>query len=147
MMAFDEISTVLQLAASPAIIISACGLLLLTMSNRLGRAIDRSRILARERDAATGRGSVKVEAQLEILMRRCRLIRASILYASICILLTAILILLLFVFASAKVKAGWAIILCFGASICALILSLIYFIRDINQALRAVLKEVERDTP
>ncbi|MCH8539186.1 MAG: DUF2721 domain-containing protein [Opitutales bacterium] len=42
-MNFEELSTTLQLATSPAILVSACGLLLLSMTNRLGRAIDRSR--------------------------------------------------------------------------------------------------------
>ena len=38
----------LQLAVSPVILISAYGLLLLSMTNRLGRAIDRARLLVRE---------------------------------------------------------------------------------------------------
>jgi hypothetical protein len=38
----------LQLAVSPVILISAYSLLLLSMTNRLGRAIDRARGLARD---------------------------------------------------------------------------------------------------
>ena len=39
---------VLQMATGPVILISGIGLLLLTMTNRLGRAIDRARSLSRE---------------------------------------------------------------------------------------------------
>ena len=44
----QEIIPVLQVAIGPVILISGVGLLLLTMTNRLGRAIDRSRSLAGE---------------------------------------------------------------------------------------------------
>ena len=42
-----EIIPVLQVSIGPVILISGVGLLLLTMTNRLGRAIDRARQLAR----------------------------------------------------------------------------------------------------
>ena len=38
-----DIVPVLQIAIGPVILISGVGLLLLTMTNRLGRAIDRAR--------------------------------------------------------------------------------------------------------
>ena len=41
---FDD----LQMAISPVIMISAYGMLLLSMTNRLGRAIDRARLLSGE---------------------------------------------------------------------------------------------------
>src|SRR5688572_19515401 len=44
----NEIVPVLQVAIGPVILISGVGLLLLTMTNRLGRAIDRARSLVRE---------------------------------------------------------------------------------------------------
>ena len=40
-----ELIPVLQTAIGPVILISGIGLLLLTMTNRLGRAIDRARII------------------------------------------------------------------------------------------------------
>ena len=61
----------LQLAVSPVIMISAYGMLLLSMTNRLGRAIDRARQLSREPEA-------KRRIQVEILAKRARWIRLSI---------------------------------------------------------------------
>ena len=40
-----ELIPILQIAVGPVILISGVGLLLLSMTNRLGRAIDRARIL------------------------------------------------------------------------------------------------------
>ena len=50
-----EIVPVLQVATGPVILISGIGLLLLTMTNRLGRTIDRARILCREPLDASGK--------------------------------------------------------------------------------------------
>ena len=55
-----EIVPVLQVATGPVILISGIGLLLLTMTNRLGRTIDRARIFAGNcRDASGKTGSRK----------------------------------------------------------------------------------------
>jgi hypothetical protein len=43
-----ELIPVLQVAVGPVILVSGVGLLLLTMTNRLARVIDRSRLLYRE---------------------------------------------------------------------------------------------------
>jgi hypothetical protein len=44
-----EVSAALQLAVSPVILISAVGLLLLVLNNRLGLSINRARALVAER--------------------------------------------------------------------------------------------------
>jgi len=44
----EELIPVLQTAIGPVILISGIGLLLLTMTNRLGRVIDRARGLSAE---------------------------------------------------------------------------------------------------
>ena len=50
----DQILPELRDAIGPVILISGVGLLLLTMTNRLGRAIDRSRQLKQELATRTG---------------------------------------------------------------------------------------------
>lgn len=44
----------MQTSVSPAVMISAVGMILLSVTNRLGRAIDRSRIIVRELDHGEG---------------------------------------------------------------------------------------------
>src|SRR5665647_2321311 len=48
-----ELIPVLQVAIGPVILISGVGLLLLTLTNRYGRTIDRSRQLVREKRECT----------------------------------------------------------------------------------------------
>jgi hypothetical protein len=141
-MTLSEVSTALQLSVSPTIVISACGLLLLSMTNRLGRAIDRSRVLARERPGATVEFRKSIDRQLSIIRSRCRLIRAGILSVSVCIFLTVLLVALLFLLATVRFDAPWVIAVVFIASMGSLLISVSYFIRDIFQSLAAVETEI-----
>lgn len=126
----------LELAVGPVILVSACGLLLLTMTNRLGRAIDRSRLLVRETGGQR-------DVQLEILMHRARLIRSAILGTSSCILLTSFLVLTLFVSVFVPFRVGWTVAMLFCGSLVSLIASLGFFISDILLSLRAMELEIE----
>ena len=141
-MTLSHASSILQLSVSPAIIISACGLLILSMSNRLGRAIDRARLLSRERAAGSKARKRNIDQQMKILIHRCGLIRSSILSCSICILLTAILILVLFVLTSAEVDAGLIVAVIFCASIISLAVALVFFTCDVFLALKAMETEI-----
>ena len=92
----EKIIPMLQVAIGPVILISGIGLLLLTMTNRLGRAIDRVRQLTRELPERTGREREHILAQVTILYRRARMIRLSITLAALSALLASALIITLF---------------------------------------------------
>lgn len=141
-MTTTEISTVLQLSVSPTIIISACGLILLSMTNRLGRAIDRSRVLAREWREAPDESRASIDRQLTIIRKRCRFIRSGVLCVSLCIFLTVALILLLFTAASTNSDAGLVILGVFVGSMLCLLMAVGFFIMDIFQSLEAMETEV-----
>jgi len=142
----SQLIPVLQVAVGPVIFISGIGLLLLTMTNRLGRAVDRSRQLGREM-RSLGRVERRILAdQVEILYRRARLIRLSIIMAAVSVLLVAVLIIVLFLSALMKLEVGVAITLLFIGCMAALIVSLIAFIRDIQLSLKALKLELEDQT-
>ncbi len=67
-----ELIPVLQVAIGPVILISGVGLLLLTLTNRFGRAVDRSRQLAREMRDANDLERLRLSGQVEVLYRRGR---------------------------------------------------------------------------
>jgi Na+/melibiose symporter-like transporter len=138
-----QLIPVLQTAIGPVILISGVGMLLLVMTNRLGRAIDRSRVLSTRLESAAGAARERLLAQLAILYRRAELIRISITLASISALCAALLIIVLFLTALLNLEDALLIsalfILCMGC----LIGSLIYFIRDINEALAALKLELQ----
>jgi hypothetical protein len=137
-----DLVPVLQVAIGPVILISGVGLLLLTLSNRFGRAVDRSRQLAREMREMSATDRDRLVGQVEILYRRARLIRLSITMAAVSVLLAALLIIVLFLTALLQVEIGPVIILLFVSCLICLIVSLISFIREINQSLVALKLEL-----
>jgi hypothetical protein len=144
----NEIVPVLQVAIGPVILISGVGLLLLTMTNRLGRAIDRARQLKGELPERTEQDREQVLAQVAIIYRRARMIRLSITLAALSALLASALIIVLFVTALLRLENGVLISLLFIACMVSLFASLVAFIRDINLSLHALkleLKNVNSD--
>ncbi len=143
----NQIIPVLQVAIGPVILISGVGLLLLTMTNRLGRAIDRARRLARELRDLEGAERGQVLAQVATIYRRARLIRLAIALASLSVLLAAVLIIVLFLTALLGWEAGMLVSLVFIVCMASLIASLITFIYDIHLSLVALKLELKHVKP
>ncbi len=143
----NEIVPVLQVATGPVILISGIGLLLLTMTNRLGRAIDRARQLCRELPESSGDQRGQSLTQITIIYRRARFIRLSIALAGFSVLLVSALIIILFVGALMDWPAGVVVVLVFIASMASLFGSLVAFLYDINLALHALRLELKSVKP
>ena len=138
-MQLAELVPVLQVAIGPVILISGVGLIISTMNNRLGRTIDRSRnLLEARRQPIDETQRTRHHQQLTILWRRAKILRASITFAAICVLLVAVLIILLFVSAVAQLEMAIVLIDLFVACLASLIASLVLFIWDVNLSLRAL---------
>lgn len=137
-----ELIPVLQVAIGPVILISGVGLLMLSMTNRLGRVIDRARILDRELRPGSPEDPHRNREQLRILIDRARLLRMAIVLASVSVLLAACLIISLFLATLLKLNAGALILVQFVGCLGCLICSMVEFIRDINLSLAAMKLEV-----
>ena len=142
-----ELVPVLQVAIGPMILISGAGMLLLSMTNRLGRVIDRARILDRELRPGTTEDPHRSREQLRILLFRAHLLRRAIVLAASSVLMAALLIISLFFATLFRVTSGTLIITLFVACMVTLIFSIIEFIRDINQTLNALKLEVTDRQP
>ena len=141
----EQIIPELRDAIGPVILISGVGLLLLTMTNRLGRAIDRARQLKTEMPRRTEAEREQVQTQVAIIYQRAKLIRLSITLAALSALLAAALVVTLFLTALLQWQNGWPVSLIFIACMISLIASLVTFIRDINLSLRALKLELGDD--
>ena len=141
-MHFNELVPILQVAIGPVILISGIGLLLLSMTNRFGRVIDRSRQLSDALRHATAEEGKRIAAQIEILSHRARLCRLAITLASFSALLAAVLIIALFLAALLRLEMGLLIAIIFIVCMFSLIGALILFIRDINVSLAALKLEI-----
>ena len=63
----QELVPILQTAIGPMILISGLGLLLLTMTNRLGRIIDRSRALLDDLESESESYVIRINREVDIL--------------------------------------------------------------------------------
>ncbi|MDD5034265.1 MAG: DUF2721 domain-containing protein [Methylococcaceae bacterium] len=142
-MSLDTLIHLLQVAISPVILISAVGLLLLTMNNRLAHAIDRARNLVKEGEKASDSHKAHLREEIEVIWFRTRNIRYSIALASVSALCAALLIIVLFLTELIGLHHGWIISSLFIASLSALIISLVFLIVDVNKSLIALKLELE----
>jgi len=137
-LSIPELIPVLQVAIGPVVLVSGVGLLMLSMTNRLGRTIDRARVLRRELPALASKDQTGVAAQLRILLKRAELIRRAVILASVSVLCAASLTIALFLTFLFRLNGVWVISVLFIACMICLIVSLITFIQDINQSLVAL---------
>ena len=137
-MTLHDLIPILQVAIGPVILVSGVGLLLLSMTNRFGRIIDRARQLHRDPHENS-------LAQLQILLRRARLLRAAITLGALSVLLAALLIIALFMGALFSFNTAHAVAALFITGMLCLIASLLFFIGDLNLSLTALKLEVGHD--
>jgi len=139
----EQIIPQLRDAVSPVILISGIGLLLLTMTNRLGRAIDRARTMTQELATQTGREREQTQAQVDIIYRRAKMIRLAILFSVASSLLAAVLVMTLFLAAWLQWQQAWPAEIAFTLCLVSLCVSLVAFMGDINLSLHALKLELE----
>ena len=147
-MQLADLIPILQIAIGPVILISGVALLLLSMSNRIGRTIDRSRALIEARNrASNGELRARQNQQLAILWRRAQLLRTAITLAATSVLLAALLIIVLFVSVVLRLELAIVVITLFVGCLTMVIASLVYFIRDVNMSLYALEMEMAAPAP
>lgn len=137
----DSLLRILQFAISPAVLVSAVGLLLGPAIVRLGRAIDRCRSLGRELENAHVEPPGKRE-QLRIVHERAHLLRRCILCYGGSLFLSCLIVLLLFVKVLLGWKVGAAVVAAFGLDVLSLMAGAAFFLQDLTVGLRAVDIEV-----
>ncbi|MEZ4388063.1 MAG: DUF2721 domain-containing protein [Candidatus Krumholzibacteriia bacterium] len=137
-MSSTDLVPILQTSISPVILISGIGLLLLSMTNRYGRVIDRTRLLDQDLQRASDADRGILLAELRIFVSRGRIVRACIALASASVLLVAFLIISLFLGAWLGLPIGALPAILFILCMLCLIGALSLFIWDINLSLRAL---------
>jgi hypothetical protein len=126
----------LQACITPVALISGVGLLLLTITNRLGRTIDRTRQLVRE--LAEGRQNREKENEIRILYRRSRFLRISIGAMVVSVISSSLIIPLLFFMTLWGHDLRIIGYVLFIVSILAILISCLYFFRDVILSLHAL---------
>jgi hypothetical protein len=139
-----ELIPVLQVAIAPVILISGVGLLLLSLTNRFGRAVDRTRQIHGQMRQTPASDRPQLANQVEVIYRRARLIQFSIVMGALSALFAALLIVTLFLTALLKWGLAALISVFFIACMLSLVVSLVTFIMDIRLSLIALKLELTR---
>ena len=133
-----DILGIIQAATAPVVLISGVGLLLLTLTARLGRIVDRTRLLAAERRLADPAARLALNAQLTILGRRARLIRLAVALSASSVAMIGILIAVLFLGLLLDVNLAVPAALLFVTSLLSLVAAMLVFVGELFQALTAL---------
>jgi hypothetical protein len=126
-----DIAHVIQLAIAPVFLLTAVGTILMVLTNRLGRAIDRRRVLVSRLPGLDAASSATASAELGFIERRVRLIYAAISLAVLCALLICLLIALAFIDAFLPMDLSKVVAAFFVLAMLALIGCLFLFLREI----------------
>lgn len=146
MLTVSEMIPILQLAIGPVVLISGISLLILSMTNRLGRVIDRGRILVRELAKLSESERRPLRAQLNILSRRAGLLRSAITLSTVSVFLATLLIVTLFLTAALRIEDAWLLAGLFMSALASLMLSLVVFLREVAQSLAAFRLDIGEST-
>jgi len=141
-----DIAHVIQLAIAPVFLLTGVGTLLAVLSNRLGRAVDRSRVLEDRVPGLAGEALALAQAELVLISRRTRLIYTAIALAVLCALLICLLIAVAFLDAFLAMNLARVMGALFVLAMFALIASLGAFLREIFLAVDSARLAMRRRT-
>jgi len=126
-----DITRVIQLAVAPVFLLTAIGTLITALNNRLGRAVDRRRVVQERLQQAGYEGAAEARTELVRLEQRSRIIYFSILAAVTAALLVCLVVASAFVGALLSIELSKLVAVLFILAMVALIVSLALFLREI----------------
>jgi hypothetical protein len=133
--AFDphvpEIAGVIQLAVAPVFLLTAVGTVIAALNIRLGRAVDRRRVLEQKLPTMPAQEIESARAELETIARRIRYVYLAILCAVISALFVCLLIAGAFLGAFVRSDLSYTIGAMFVLAMLALTACLLLFLREI----------------
>ena len=128
------IAHVIQLAIAPVFLLTGIASLLVVLTNRLGRIIDRARMLEAHHVSATGEYRTLLSDDLTMLSRRARLVNWAISLFTLAALLVCVMIAVLFVSAFFTPNVSRIVAALFVLAMIGLIAGLVSFLREIQLA-------------
>ncbi|MDX2187327.1 MAG: DUF2721 domain-containing protein [Opitutaceae bacterium] len=143
-LAQDSILPLIQFAITPVILISGLGSLVIAMTNRLGRIVDRTRLLAVQARPANGPERANLEAQIKIMFRRAKIMRWAMTLIVSSMFVSGALIAVLFASALLHAPMAGIILGVFITSVALMLGGLAAFVADVIVSLKALRVEVAK---
>jgi len=125
------VAHVIQLSVAPVFLLTAIGTMLSVMTNRLGRIIDRARVLETRLESASPEGVPHLHAYLATLSRRADLIGHAITLCTCTAVLVCSVIALLFLGDYLRYDMSVPVAALFVLAMLLLVAGLVNFLREI----------------
>jgi len=126
-----DISRAIQLAIAPVFLLTAVATFTTALNNRLGRIVDRRRVLDERLSGANDDAAQRARGELTLVLRRLRLIYFAILSAVTAALLVCLVIATAFVGALLSIELAKEVAFFFVLAMFALICCLSIFLREV----------------
>jgi len=126
-----EITRVIQLAVAPVFLLTAIGTLINALNVRLGRVVDRRRVLRERLRSLDEQAANDARDELALLARRSRLIYHAIFAAVAAALFICLVVAIAFIAALLAIELARVVAVLFVLSMGALIICLSVFLREI----------------
>jgi MFS family permease len=137
-MPLSDISHVIQLAIAPVFLLTAVGTLLNVLAGRLGRAVDRRRVLSAAVAGMDSQEEKLARDELTFVARRVKIIYTAIALAVSCALLICLIIAIAFIDALTSMDLSRVVAILFVLAMLGLIGSLLLFLREIYLGINTV---------
>lgn len=132
-----DLAHAIQLAVAPVFLLSGIGALLVVLTNRLARIIDRTRALE-ECDGTPVRDAEATKAELDVLRRRGMLINTAIGLCTFSALLVSGVVAALFLGTFVRFDFSIVVAVTFVLAMLCLMAGLVLFLREVHAAIRYV---------
>ncbi|MEW6689007.1 MAG: DUF2721 domain-containing protein [Pseudomonadota bacterium] len=126
-----DILHAIQLVVAPVFLLTAVGTLINALNARLGRAVDRRRVLEAKLPEFVNEQAEDAREELARIARRIRLVYSAILFAVLCALFVCLLIAGAFAGGFVATDVSRVVAGLFVLAMLALIVSLLLFLREI----------------
>jgi len=140
----ESLLPLIQLSITPVILISGLGSLVIAMTNRMGRIVDRSRNLAGLARQTSETERPHIEHQLRIMFRRAKLMRLSMTLVVSSMFVSGLLMMLIFLSALSGLDLAWILLSVFLIAVLLMLGGLAAFVMDLWVSLAALNAEVRR---
>lgn len=134
----SSIAHVIQLAIAPVFLLTGIASFLGVLTNRLGRIIDRARMLEGHFPSVTGEHRAAIGTDLRMLSRRATHVNRAISLFTTSALLVCMMIALLFISQIFSTAVSQIISALFVLSMLALIVGLVSFLREVHLATQSL---------
>lgn len=126
-----SLAQVIQLAVAPVFLLAGVGATLNVLASRIGRIIDRARIMEERLTTASPELAEELHARLRVLSSRATLINRALALCVLCGLLVSLVVAALFVSSSLRIDLATPIAVAFVVALLSLAAALVYFLREV----------------